>query len=126
MDPSYNLGTFIHECDVGKSVRVINPALETAPADFGLHTEEAIVSFVAHGVESPVFINSTPLRWTTSAGAPVVNVDAYSFYSNTTYGYLAFFYVAPRDLWFIKSFKKNREPDPRFHTMRRALQKGGF
>ena len=48
MGPSYKFETFIHECDSGEKVRVIDPALQTAPLDFGLTTEETILSFVAH------------------------------------------------------------------------------
>ena len=125
MGPSYKFETFIHECDSGEEVRVIDPALQTAPLDFGLTTEETILSFVAHEIESPTFINSKPLEWT-NMGVPQPDVDAYSFYSNTTYGYLAFFYIVTNDTWFIKSLKRNRDPGPRLHIMRRAFQLGGF
>ena len=123
--PSYDFDTFVHECDAGEDVRVLADASATASRDFGLHTDNAVMSFVAHWMESPTFINSTPLRWT-SMGGPVITVDAYSFYSNTTYGYLAFFQGVRKDRWIIKSLKKNRDPDPRFHTMRRAFQLAGL
>ena len=98
--PSYDFDTFVHECDAGEDVRVLADASATASRDFGLHTD--------------------------NAGGPVITVDAYSFYSNTTYGYLAFFQGVRKDRWIIKSLKKNRDPDPRFHTMRRAFQLAGL
>lgn len=41
-------------------------------------------------------------------------VDAYGFYSGTTYGYIAFMFQPKTNKWIIKSFKKNDRQGPKY------------
>jgi len=51
-------------------------------------------------------INSIKLRRGLDADG-MIYVDAYSFFSGSDFGYLAFYYQPLTNRWIIKSFKRN-------------------
>lgn len=84
-------------------------AVESARADFGLYTQQDVLSFIGRGgLEGPTFREQRPLERN-----PSEVVDSYNFHAGGKYGYLAFYYARVTRKWIIKSFKLNRESDPR-------------
>lgn len=100
--------------------------MATARTDFNLLTQAAVCAFVANGgLNTPTFINSEV--WVNNPDPAVrIDVDAYSFYSGTTFGYIAFLFQPKTSKWMIKSFKKNDRPDPRNLAIYAALKKSGI
>lgn len=108
MSPEHDLAAFIRDCAEGR-VFVWDVAVRSARADFGLYTKAEVLGFIGHGgLESPTFREKRPLE-----ANPSEIVDAYNFHAGTKYGYLAFYWARRTQKWIIKSFKLNREPDPR-------------
>ncbi len=123
--PAYIFGSFVAACSTVTSVFVTRGAMETATSDFGLITKATVCSFVANGgLESPTFINTAPWDNNPDPAIPI-RVDAYSFFSGFTYGYIAFLFQQKTSMWTVKSFKKNKEPDPRNLAILTALRKAG-
>lgn len=108
MKPTYKLNNLISACIKGVSKAYISKgAMETARSDFNLNTQDSVLGFIGNsGLESPSFINSNP--WENNPNPEnLIMVDAYSFYSGSLYGYIAFFYQPETKRWIIKSFKRN-------------------
>jgi len=119
---------FVANCSVGSTkVFVMRGAMKTAEIDFGISQMDQVLTFIADGgLEEPRFINEKP--WENNPEPAVkIMVCAWSFFSGTKFGYLAFFHQPKTGKWNIKSFKLNREPDPRnlaFKGLQELLNKG--
>lgn len=124
--PTYELKDFEKACAGGSAlVKVINPALKTAPEDFGLESEERILEFIGSGgLEKPEFANTEIWR-NNPIPTPEIWVDSYNFYSGLTYGYIAFM-KARTGRWIVKSLKKNDKESPRAFLMADKLKKAGL
>jgi hypothetical protein len=124
--PAYVFADFVSGCASSKSAFVTGGAMATARTDFGLNTMADVLAFVSNGgLESPTFINVAPWENNPDPATPI-QVDAYSFFSGLTYGYVAFLYQPKTSKWIIKSLKKNEQPDPRNLAMLAALRKAGL
>jgi hypothetical protein len=112
VDPHYKISDLIEACVAG-NVSAWKPATDGARSDFNLYTEAELLKFIGNsGLEKLTFINCKELeKW--AGGSPSPMVDAYSFYSGDTFGYIAF-YRGAAGRWLIKSFKKNFQSDDRF------------
>lgn len=117
MNPStraYNLQDFTGACSDSAKVFVIRGAMQTAEADFGLKTMDAVIKFIANeGLESPKYINTKDWENNPNRVTNPIKVDAYSFFSGPEFGYIAFFFNPKTQMWNIKSFKNNEGTDPR-------------
>ncbi len=122
--PSYKFEEFEKGCADGKA-KVINPALKTAPADFGFALETDILAFIGNGgLEKPEFANTEPWRNNPKPEQEVL-VDSYNFYSGLDYGYIAFM-RAVTGVWIVKSLKKNEKPSSRAFLLADQLKKAGL
>lgn len=124
MEPTYRLNDLVTDCAIGiLKVYISRSAMETAKSDFNLNTQEEVLGFIGNeGLESPCLINTKQWENNPDRKNPIM-VDAYDFYSGSTYGYIAFFYQPTTKKWIIKSFKKNSEPDTRNLVFKEALIK---
>ncbi len=124
MGSVYQLSDLVNDCAVGVSKTYISKgAMETAKSDFNFNTQEEVLGFIGNGgLELPCLSNSKPWGNNPMPENPIM-VDAYHFYSGSTYGYIAFFYQPTTKKWVIKSFKKNSEPDTRNLAFKEALSK---
>ncbi len=126
MSPKYDLNKFIKICKTGEETVVIGKkTLKDAKTDFNLYSRTDILDFIANdGLEKLRHINTKPLELNSSvieSGVQDTNfdkeelyfVDAYSFYSGNDFGYFAYYFNSESNRWVIKSFKINREPDPK-------------
>lgn len=108
----YIFNEFLTACGVPGNVTVAYDAKNGA-GYFNLHTETALLAFIAGGgLEDCNYIN-TEVWHLNPHKPPDVNVDAYSFYSGKKYGYIAFMFLPKTNKWRIKSFKVNKDPDPK-------------
>jgi len=122
--PIYTLEDFEKACADGQA-KVINPALKTAPSDFGLVTEKEILDFIGNGgLEKPEFANSEVWKNNPDPKQKIW-VDSYNFYSGQDYGYLAFM-KASTGKWIVKSLKKNERASPRAFLLADKLKKAGL
>jgi len=121
--PNYELDSCMRGCATGLSnATVLKIAMDTARTDFNLNTQIQVLGFIGNGgLENPCFINSKPWENNPHPHNGIM-VDAYSFYSGSLYGYFAFF-QSTTGKWVIKSFKKNRNTDPRNFAIRDELSK---
>jgi hypothetical protein len=121
---AYNLEEFEKGCRDGLA-KVINPALTTGSAEFGLATEADILAFIGNGgLEKPEFANTEPWRNNPKPDQEIL-VDSYNFYSGLDYGYVAFMKGAT-GLWIVKSLKKNDKPSSRAFLLADKLKKAGL
>ena len=113
MDPAYKLEEFILACKDILRVAVRDRAQKDARDHFKLNTKKELLRLISANVmESLCHINTK--LWERNPNLHnIIMIDAYSFYSGKKFGYVAFRYNITNDTWFIKSFKLNREPDPR-------------
>ncbi|MCK5355252.1 MAG: hypothetical protein KAJ63_09050 [Methyloprofundus sp.] len=112
MTPAYNLIDLIHACNEQGQVVLIGNSANSARDDFGLITQKDVLEFIANnGMESPSHINTKHWERNPQPTKPIM-VDAYSFYSGSKHGYLAFFF-SHTNKWLIKSFKCNADKTPR-------------
>ena len=95
--------------------RMLKGRLWKARADFNLNTQASVLQFIANdGLDKPEFINSkcwknNPLRMQGE-----IMVDAWSFFSGYTRGYIAFFQSSSGPCsWIIKSFKRDDKRNER-------------
>lgn len=109
--PTYDFDDFIMVCaNDEKMVYIGREAIKTARQFLNLKTSHEICSFIGSGgLEKPSFINTTP--WDNNPNPScLIMVDAYSFYSYRSHGYLAFLYQPITQKWIIKSFKEFDDP----------------
>ena len=124
MKQKYQLSQFESDCLVGPSkVWVTKGAMITAKSDFNLSTQTQVLDFIGNGgLQSPKFRNSCV--WDNNPNPdPLIFVDAYDFYADFNYGYIAFLYQPITGKWIVKSFKGNTELDPRNLPFRNLLYK---
>jgi hypothetical protein len=125
--PTYNLDDFIMSCDNNpERIYMIGNALADAQNVFHLHTQPAVLKFIANnGLEKIKFINSKP--WEKNPDPTVkIFVDAYEFMTGGILGYIAFFRNKKGD-WVIKSFHQSDERSGIMEdAFRKAKEKGGF
>lgn len=120
MDAAYDLNNLIKACGKINYVKVLGKAQESAGTDFGLYTEQAVCDFINDGgLEKPQYINTKP--WENNPDPGLILIDAYSFYSGPKQGYLAFFFSIKTDRWLIKSFKLNKDSEPRTYLLTEQL-----
>lgn len=119
MDAAYDLNDLIKACGKKNHVKVLSKALESASA-FNLYTEQAVLDFIYNdGLEKPQHINKRP--WEKNPDPGLIWIDAYSFYSGPKQGYLAFFFSIKTGRWLIKSFKLNKDSEPRVYALAEKL-----
>ena len=124
--PAYKLEDFVAACSEAASVFVLRSAMATAPADFGLQTEQAVRDFIgAGGLEQPAHANTAPWEKNPDPAA-AIPVDSYDFFSGPDPGYLAFMHQPKTGRWLVKSLKKNDKPDPRPRLLADKLRKAGL
>jgi hypothetical protein len=100
--------------------------MATAPTDFGLMTEQAVIDWIGSGgVEKPVHANTEIWRRNPDSSTTVWG-DSYDFFSGPVFGYLAFMFQPKTQRWLVKSLKKNDKPDPRFMLLADKLKKAGL
>ena len=122
MGPSHNLNEFIKACKSSKVVGVSINAQDGAKY-FNLNTITSILNFITKGgLENPQFINSKLWEKNPEKSLTIM-IDAYGFFSGTKYGYIAFRFHPKLGGWYIKSFKKNKEIDPRNLALAKQLNK---
>jgi hypothetical protein len=113
MASAYNINYLITACGEIDQVVVLESAQKTAREDFNLQTKKAVINFISNnGLESLYYINTKHWENNPNKNCPIM-VDAYSFYSGPTHGYIAFFFNPKTNKWLIKSFKLNRNSAPR-------------
>lgn len=113
MAAAYVINDLIKACREINQVVVLDIAQRSAREDFKLQTKRAIIDFISNdGLESLCYINTKPWMNNPDKSCPIM-VDAYSFYSGPTQGYIAFFFNPKTNKWLIKSFKCNRDSVPR-------------
>ncbi|MDY0391760.1 MAG: hypothetical protein RBQ88_12725 [Desulfobulbus oligotrophicus] len=113
MGPEYKLDDFISACADVNRVWVRDKAQKDAQKDFKLTTKIELLHFIHHGgLEDPRHYNTKPWEQNPDKSTEIM-IDAYCFFSGLKYGYIAFRFNAKIDKWYIKSFKFNRDPDPR-------------
>ncbi|EKE07799.1 MAG: hypothetical protein ACD_17C00512G0002 [uncultured bacterium] len=107
-----NLRSLVDACEDPNLVSVAYDAKKGAEY-FKILTEKALLAFINTGMlEDPKYINTRP--WELNPHKPPdIMVEAFSFYSGKKYGYIAFMFIPKMQKWRIKSFKKNRDQDPR-------------
>lgn len=113
---AYDLNDLIKACgEINRGV-VLGKAERSARDDFGLLTKKAVLDFIYNdGLEKPQHINTK--RWEQNPDTDLILIDAYSFYSGPKHGYLAFFHSPKTGKWLIKSFKLNRDAEPRNYLL---------
>lgn len=120
MDAAYDLNDLIKACGKNNHVKVLGKAQESAGSDFGLYTEQAVLYFINDGgLEKPQHISKKP--WEKNPDPGLIWIDAYSFYSGPKQGYLAFFFSSKTGRWLIKSFKLNKDSEPRIYPLAEQL-----
>jgi len=83
-----------------------------AKRDFKIRPRKKILEFIAEGgLESCIFIKT--VEWNNNPNPDPIYIDSYSFYSGEIFGYVAFFFNDVTNMWVLKSFKKNKDSDPR-------------
>ena len=113
MEPEYDLAVFVEACADVNMVAVRDKAQADARKYFKLNTKIALLYFIHNGgLEDPRHYNTKPWDKNPSNDS-VIMIDAYGFFSGMIYGYIAFRFNANTNQWYIKSFKLNRDPDPR-------------
>ncbi len=107
------LKMLIMACKKGEKIGVKYDAKITAADHFNLPTNQSIYDFIGNGgLECVDFINK--MAWKLNPRPENKSqVYAYSFYSHTLFGYLAFIVNPETGYIMIKSFKKNESPDQR-------------
>ena len=121
MPNAYQFDNFIHACgEQGKAV-LIGSSANDARMDFGLNTQQDVLSFIANdGLEDAFYINTKIWEKNPNQAHPIM-VDAYSFYSGAKPGYLAFL-LSPTNKWIIKSFKHSpNDPKRKLSPAHEAL-----
>lgn len=115
--PAYNINDFIAACADPRRVAVFGQAQRDAGQHFNLPTKEAVCGFIANGgLESPRLAEGGK-EWEKNPTPHIpMKVDSYGFYSGPRYGYIAFIESQTTGKWLIKSFKPNKDPDPRTST----------
>lgn len=120
MEAAYDLNDLIKACGEINQVVVLGKAEEFARTHFGLNTKQAVRYFIHNGgLEKPQYINTLP--WERNPDPGLILIDAYSFYSGPKHGYLAFFFSSKTDRWLIKSFKLNKDSEPRIYLLTEQL-----
>jgi len=116
MAAAYNLNDLIKACGEINQVVVLGLAERSARDDFGLNTKKAVLDFIYNdGIESPRYINTKP--WEQNPDTSLILIDAYSFYTGSKQGYMAFFFSIKTGRWLIKSFKLNKDSEPRNYLL---------
>jgi hypothetical protein len=101
------LDEFIEACAKGEVI-VLGKAEKTARSEFHLLSKASILEFIGDGnLENVKHRGSKPFDKN-----PLFTVYAYNFFSGKKYGYIAIF-CGENQQWFLKSFKKNWDKDPR-------------
>lgn len=122
---AYDFSEFLDACGLQGAVFVAGGALQTARSDFNLLTSAEVLAFISNGgLEKPSHLNTKNWERNPKPDTPIP-VDAYCFFSGFTYGYLAFFHQPTTGRWVIKSFKKNKERDPRNLAFYEAFRRSG-
>jgi hypothetical protein len=123
--PAYSLQDFVAACADGSAVKVLKPAMQTAPS-FGLMTEPEVIAWIGNGgLEKPEHANTETWLNNPDRTQPIW-VDSYNFFSGLDYGYIAFMFQPKTKNWLIKSLKKNDKPDPRPLPFADKLRKAGW
>lgn len=124
--PAYKLQDFVAACTEGSAVKVLRPAMSTAPSDFGLMTEMEIIGWIGDGgLEKPEHANTALWEKNPVPERPIW-VDSYDFFSGPDFAYIAFMFQPETKKWLIKSLKKNDKPSPRPFLLAEQLRKAGL
>ena len=109
--PIYSFESFKNACEYKENVMIWKHALSDAREAFGLYPERKLLNFINNnGLENLRFQNSNELMKNPYKEKPL-HVDAYQFTSGFKQGYIAFFFMHTKNLWFIKSFKLSEDTD---------------
>ena len=100
--------------DWRQRIMIYHKAMLTARSDFQLGREADVAGVISQLTsrdysERPIVPLSAPIPGATIG----TSVYSYNIYLDDCYGYLGFVRNTSDSIWIVKSFKNNREPDPR-------------
>lgn len=108
-NPNYKFSNFKKACKDINRISIYSIAREGACKYFNLRTKKRILNFIlSNGLENLALEHTKILENNKNENNPIM-VDSYKFKSGNKKGYIAFFFDTIKNIWYIKSFKLDRD-----------------